>query len=59
MWVIIRMSDGKYVARSGSEHSYTEKLEEAATFNMSLEAKNNSCNNEFVQSVESVLANRR
>ena len=47
-YVIKRTSDGKYVARIGSEHSYTTDRLKAAEFNSAEAARNNACGNESV-----------
>lgn len=55
MFVIMR-DDGKYVAPSGQEHSYTARLEEAQVYHNREEAKRNCCAlNEVVVSVASLL----
>ena len=56
IYVLVR-SDGKYVASSGREQSYTSKLEEAQTFPTYDAADRNRCvENERVASVESLLS---
>jgi hypothetical protein len=53
--VIIR-NDGAYVARSGSEHSYTRKLEDARTFATRESAERDRCpKNEHIASIGDVL----
>jgi hypothetical protein len=42
MYVIVR-SDGKYVAGFGSEHSYTDRLQNAQRFYTWGEAKKHRC----------------
>ena len=55
MFVVIR-SDGKYVAPSGSERSYTDRLEQAQTYGTRGEALRDCCaENEVVRSVDSLL----
>lgn len=49
---IIRREDGKYVARPGSEHSYTSKLEDARVFRTREEADRDCCGNEQVVPIE-------
>lgn len=57
-YVIVR-EDGKYVARPGSEHSYTSKLESAAIFRTREQAELNRCpENEHIRSVSEILAVR-
>lgn len=48
MYVIKRLSDGKYVARSGSEHSYTSNLQHAQVYMTLEEARRNVCGNETI-----------
>ncbi len=57
MFVIKRTDQGGgYVARSGSQSSYTNKLENARTFSTSAEADAERCvENEIVVSVDSLL----
>lgn len=53
---VLRRTDGKYVARSGSEHSYTRKLEDAQVFKTYDEAERNRCiENETVCAVEQLF----
>lgn len=55
MWVLIRLEDGKYVAKSGSEHSYTNKLENAQVFTSKDKAEANKCGNEYARSVSEIM----
>ncbi len=53
---VIRREDGQYVTRTGSEHSYTRKLEKARTFTTRADAERERCpENERVCSVESLI----
>lgn len=45
---VIRRDDGKYVARPGSAHSYTSKLEEARLFATREAAERDCCGNERI-----------
>lgn len=40
---VLQRQDGKYVARPGSEHSYTRKLEHAQRFSRYVDAFNSRC----------------
>lgn len=55
MYVIRRKGDGKFVARPGSKHSYTQFLQCAQTFSSWEFAKSRSCGNEYVMSVEDCI----
>ena len=60
MFVLVRHSDGSkydgfYVARPGSQHSYTKKLEEANTFPTREAANGQKCGNESVRSVAEIM----
>lgn len=55
MYVIIRLSDAKYVARQGNEHSYTNKLQHAQTFPDRDSAKRDCCGNETIISLEQAM----
>jgi len=46
-FVVVR-GDGMFVARSGSEHSYTNKLQNARLFKTRAEAEKDCCGNERV-----------
>ncbi len=53
--VLVR-TDGKYVARPGSEQSYTSKLEDAQLFRNREEAQRNACvENERVEYLSLLL----
>lgn len=56
MFVIIRNDDGKFVAKAGSLHSYTEKLQQARTWPTRWNALQEACENERVVSVEEAMA---
>jgi hypothetical protein len=43
MYVLKHKENGKYVARPGSKHSYTRKLEDAQIFATRWEAETASC----------------
>ena len=55
MYVLIRHDDRKYVARPGSEHSYTRRLEEARTWPTKEAAEPERCENESCVSVASIM----
>jgi len=48
VYVIKRTSDGKYVARPGSERSYTSDRQQAAEYSTEAEARRNACGNESI-----------
>lgn len=52
MRFVIKREDGRYVARSGSQHSYTKLLQEARTFWTREQAEAERCSNERVVSVD-------
>lgn len=53
---IIQRDDGKYVAKPNSEHSYTDKLENARIYKTIEEAKNDLCpENNIIRSLRDVL----
>lgn len=54
-WVLIDTETGRYVARPGSEHSYTRRLEEAQTFMTRDVAVSNACGNERPENVHNIL----
>ena len=54
MHVIVR-DDGKYVARSGSQSSYTARLERARVFSSRAAAEADACSNERVRSVNDIM----
>jgi hypothetical protein len=54
-YVVIR-EDGRYVARPGSEHSYTRRLQNARVYDTRPEADRDCCSNERVVSVYAVLS---
>ncbi len=51
MYVVVRISDGKMVAREGMENSFTEKLTEAAVYKTEKKAAANCCGDEKVVSL--------
>lgn len=53
--VIKSNETGKYVARSGSERSYTRRLEEARIFKSREEAKAECCGNERIIRLDRLL----
>lgn len=53
-FVLVR-DDGKYVARSGSLHSYVARLEDAQIFSTYAAADQNRCGNERVKDVADIL----
>lgn len=56
MMFVLRRDDGKYVAKPGSEHSYTWKLENAQIFRTHEEADKDRCvENETVVRVADLL----
>jgi hypothetical protein len=56
MYVIVRTDDGKFVARPGSEKSYTRKLQNARTFRTREAAELDRClGNEVIRSIEEVI----
>lgn len=51
-YVLIRSSDGKMVAKSGSENSYTTNIFNAQLFETEKQAINNSCiDNEYAKNI--------
>ncbi len=55
-YVIVRDSDGKYVAVGGAEHSYTDKLEEARIFKSLQTAQWECCvENETIHDIRGIL----
>ena len=59
MFVIRRVEDGKYVARFGSDRSYTVMLQKAQTFSTKDVAASHACGNEYVVSVNSEFSQVR
>lgn len=60
MYVLVRTDQGGgYVARPGSQHSYTRRLEEAQTFPSREVAERGKCENEVARSVEEILGGGR
>lgn len=56
MYVLVRHSDGKYVARSGSEQSYTKRLEDARKFSSREAAEADRCvQSERIANVSDIL----
>jgi hypothetical protein len=50
-----RVEDGRYVARPGSEHSYTNRLERAKIFPSWERAYDAKCDNERVVPLDSLI----
>ena len=55
MFVLIRNSDGKYVAPAGSHHVYTDKLQNARVYMHKEDAINDKCGNETVIKLINVI----
>jgi hypothetical protein len=56
-YVLQRSSDGKFVTREGSEHSYSHKLQDARVFRSKLDAAVSACcENERIVPLNEVLA---
>lgn len=55
MYVIRRISDGKFVARPGSGHSYTQFLQKAMTYPTRESAEGNACENELAVPVSTIM----
>ena len=53
--VIARNEDGKYVAKPGSEHSYTRSLANAQKFDSEEEASRAKCGNETIVPLQPLL----
>lgn len=47
-FIIKRNDDGKYVAKSGSKHSYTRIFQDFRVYNSRLEAERERCGNETI-----------
>lgn len=54
-YVLVRTSDGAFVARPGSASSYTLALQKAETFQSKEQAERNKCGNEVAVCVDSIL----
>jgi hypothetical protein len=55
IYIIVR-EDGKFVARNGSEYSYTDKLQEAKRYDSLEQAKRDCCfGNESVRTVSEIM----
>lgn len=55
-YVLQHKKTHRYVARWGSEHSYTKKLEEAQVFTSKAEAERNACvESEVVRELTSLV----
>lgn len=53
---VLRRDDGKYVAPSGSEHSYVDRLEEAQVYRTREEAEDERCvENETIVALSDLL----
>lgn len=55
MWVLKRISDGVYVAPSGSDKSYTRYLQKAATYKTRELAIGDSCGNEMAVRIDAEI----
>jgi hypothetical protein len=55
MKYVLKRDDGKFVARPGSEHSYTDKLQRARTFDTRDEAERDRCSNEILLTLEQAM----
>jgi hypothetical protein len=56
MWVLMRL-DGLFVARHGSEHSYTKRLQDAEIYGSREAAINDSCpTNEIAVELRDVVS---
>lgn len=58
MFVLQRIEDRKYVTRPGSQHSYSQKLEDAQTFPTLHAARSAACENERPVDVTALLHGR-
>lgn len=60
VWVLFKLEKGIrwYVARSGSEGSYTRMLDRAEVFQSEDAARRNACGNEYARRVEDILDGR-
>jgi hypothetical protein len=56
VFVIQRCDDGSYVARPGSVHSYTKKLQDARVFSSREDAERERCGNETIVPVSAILS---
>lgn len=57
LYVIKRIDDDKYVARPGSRHSYTARIQDAQVFRDHKEAQRHRCGNEVITTVQDELHN--
>jgi hypothetical protein len=57
VYVIQNVDTGKWVARFGSERSYTNSLQKAQTFPTREAAQPQCCGNERIQSLEQAVDN--
>jgi hypothetical protein len=59
MYILIR-TDGAYVSRHGSEHSYTRRLEHARTYTTREAAQRDACvENERVEELTELMKGNR
>lgn len=58
MFVLKRMQDGKYVTPSGSEQSYTDRLQNAKLFLSREQASRDRCGNESIVDVRDEMSTR-
>jgi hypothetical protein len=54
-YVIKRTDDGKFVATAGSVHSYTNKLQNARTYNTYADANRDRCGNEVILTLDEAM----
>ena len=54
LYVLVRETDGKYVAKPGQPHSYTYDLRYAATYTQA-EVQRHRCGNELAVRLDSLL----
>lgn len=55
MYILQNNDNNKYVAHSGSEHSYTNRLEQARVFKTKESAQKHACGNETILHITDVL----
>lgn len=55
MYVIQNCDDAKFVARPGSQHSYTNRLQDARVFQTRDDAERERCGNETIVLVDNLL----
>lgn len=55
-WVLVHNNTGKYVAKPGRKHSYTDRLQNAKTFMTKMGAERDSCQeSEHPERIEDIL----